>query len=285
VAPVIAKAQRPMHGRIARAAAVMFIAGVARVGAQDSSTKPAVAADSSKDPHAAQPERPTVATHAGTVAPGWFELETGVERDRLDLNATVISTPTVFKIGLASRIQLSVMGTVVRPSGGSAGLGDVAVGVKWRILEDAPILGDFAIFPAIKFPTGSAETGTTTTDASALLISSHQFGDVAMDLNVGYTHRSGDGNAAPTNATLWTASFGGPFTGPLGWVAECYGFPATSGPAGAPSFVAVLAGPTFTARPWLVFDAGVIVSMTGQELHALYAGATYNVGRMWGPRR
>src|SRR5438445_803082 len=34
------------------------------------------------DAHAAQPERPTVATHAGTVAPGWAEIEAGIEWDR-----------------------------------------------------------------------------------------------------------------------------------------------------------------------------------------------------------
>lgn len=275
-----------MRGRIARTVGVILVVAVSRVGAtQESPTRPAVVADSSRNPHTAQPERPTVATHAGTVAPGWFEIETGVERDRVDPNITVLSTPTVFKIGLAPRVQLSVLGTVVRPSGESAGLGDIAVGVKWRLVEDAPMLGDFAIFPAIKFPTGSAVTGTTTTDASVLLIASHQFGDVAMDLNVGYTHRSGNGAAAPTNATLWTASFGGPFSGRLGWVAECYGLPATSGPTGAPSFVAVLAGPTFTAQPWLVLDAGFIVPITGPQLHALYAGVTYNVGRIWGARR
>jgi hypothetical protein len=273
-----------MHRRIARAAAVIFTVSVARAGAQGSPTKPTVAADSSKDPHAAQPERPTVATHAGTVAPGWLEIETGAERDQIDPNSTALSTPTVFKIGLAPRVQLSLYGTVVRPPGGSAGLGDAAVGVKWRLVDDAPVLGDFAVLPAIKFPTGSAETGTTTTDASLLLISSHQFGDVAMDLNVGYTHRSGNGSSAPTSATLWTASFGGPFTGPLGWVAECYGLPATSGPSGAPSIVALLAGPTLTVRSWLVLDAGVIIPLTGPQPHALYAGVTYNVGRIWTPR-
>jgi hypothetical protein len=273
-----------MHRRIARAAAVIFTVSVARAGAQESPTKPAAAADSSKDPHAAQPERPTVATHAGTVAPGWLEIETGAERDRIDPNNTALSTPTVFKIGLAPRVQLSLYGTVVRPPDGSARPGDAAVGVKWRLADDAPVLGDFAILPAIKFPTGSSETGTTTTDASLLLISSHQFGDVAMDLNVGYTHRNGNGSSAPTSATLWTASFGGPFTGPLGWVAECYGLPRTSGPSGAPSIVALLAGPTLTVRSWLVLDAGVIIPVTGPQPHALYAGISYNVGRIWGPR-
>jgi hypothetical protein len=33
-----------------------------------------------------------------------------------------------------------------------------------------------------------------------------------------------------------------------------------------------------------VFDAGVIIPVTGPQPHALYAGAVYNVGRIWGLR-
>src|SRR5205814_8842252 len=92
---------------LANAIATMLVAA-ASIGAQQPDLKAGPAtADTSKDPHAAQPERPTVATHAGTVAPGWLELETGGERDRLAPSATLISTPTVFKIGLASRVHLS----------------------------------------------------------------------------------------------------------------------------------------------------------------------------------
>lgn len=245
------------------------------------SAAPAVA---TLDPHAVQPERPTVATHAGTVAPGWLEIEAGVERDRFAATPVSVFTPTVVKIGLASHAQLNVFGSVVRPPGSSAGLGDIGAGVKWRLLDDAPIVGDFAVLPSIKLPTGSAAAarGTGTTDASMLLISSHDFGAVSMDLNVGYTRRSGDGSSAPRNATLWTASFGGSAVGKLGWVAECYGYPATSGPSGQPTIVALLAGPTYLARPWLAFDTGLIVPVTGPQPHALYAGAVYNVGRLYG---
>ena len=41
---------------------------------------PTVGAD---DPRAVQPERPSVATHAGTVAPGYVEIESGIERDAI----------------------------------------------------------------------------------------------------------------------------------------------------------------------------------------------------------
>ena len=243
--------------------------------------------DTANNPRAVQPERPTVATHAGTVAPGILEIETGVERDRFAPSVIGIVTPTVFKFGIASHAQLSVFGSLARPSGSDLGLGDVGVGVKWRVVDDAPLLGDFAILPALKAPTGSLDkgTGTGTTDVSLLLISSHMLGNVAMDLNVGYTRRSGDGSNAPRDATLWTASFGGPVAGAIGWVVECYGYPATSGPAGQASIVALLAGPTDLVRPWLALDAGLIVPLRGAQPHALYAGGVYNVGRLWGSGR
>lgn len=222
-----------------------------------------------------------MATHAGTVAPGWLEIETGIEHDRFNPVIATTFTPTVFKVGLASNVQLSVSGSVVHDSS-TTGIGDFSAGVKWRLLDDAPIVGDFAVLPIIKLPTGSAAsgTGTGTTDASFVLISSHEFGALSMDINVGYTRRSGNGTNAPVNAALWTVSFGAPVAGSLGWAAECYGYPATSGPAGQASIVALLGGPTFLVREWLALDAGIIVPLTGPQPHALYAGGVYNVGHM-----
>jgi hypothetical protein len=255
----------------------------ATLGAQ----QPTAAPDSAKNPHAVQPERPTVATHAGTVAPGWLEVEAGVEFDRFGSSHSSFAsftTPIVLKFGLADRVQLGVFGSVTAPVGGSRGIGDGGFGVKWRLLDDAPVVGDFAILPSIKLPTGSfsSGTGTGTTDGSLLLISSHDFGGVAMDINVGYTRRGGDGLQAPTSSTVWTLSFGGPFTSQVGWVAELYGFPGTSA---APPIVALLTGPTFSPREWLAFDVGVIIPVDGPQPHALYAGTVFNVGQLWGKRR
>lgn len=262
--------------KIATACPLMLLLAVASVASAQTPVAPPP-----PDPHTAQPERPTVATHAGTVAPGWLEIETGGEFDRYADRSRGGSVPTLFKIGLAPRLQLSIQTPVIRPAGThSTGFGDASVGVKWRILEDAPVLGDFAVLPAIKFPSGSSATGagTGTTDVSLLLISSHQLGAVAMDLNIGVTRRSGDGQNVPRTASVWTVSFGGPAVGPVGFAAEIYGYPATSGPAGADQIVAILAGPTWTARDWLVFDAGMIVKLTGDQPRAVYAGLTWNVG-------
>ena len=236
------------------------------------------------DPHAAQPERPTVATHAGTVAPGWLEMEAGAEFDRYSDHSHGIQAPIVAKLGLAPRLQFNLQMPVVAPPGAdTTGIGDVSLGVKWRLAEDAPVVGDFAILPSVKTPTGSrdSQTGTGTTDVSLLLISSHELGPVSMDVNLGYTRRNGDGTFAPRSATLWTVAFGGPAVGQLGWAAELYGYPHTSGPAGADSIVAVLGGPTWQVRPWFVLDAGVIARIAGPQPRALYAGLVYNIGQLW----
>lgn len=231
-------------------------------------------AQDARDPHAAQPERPTVATHAGTVAPGWFEMETGVERDRVDAGASALSTPTTLKLGLASHVQLGIVLTTVRPPAPSAfGPGDAAVDVKWRLTDGAPFIGDFALQPGLKLPTGASRAGrgTGTTDASLLAISSHVIGPVALDVNLGVTRHS-DG----TDAALWTVSTGTTIDGPLAWAAEVFGYP---GFAAAPA-VGFLTGPTWTVHPWFVADLGLIVNVAGPQPPALYAGLTWNVGRL-----
>ena len=245
-----------------------------------------VSAQSSKpdsvNPRQVQPERPTVATHAGTVAPGYLETEFGAERDQFDPSTFAVQFPIVHKIGIASHAQLSVSTPFASTSAGG-GVGDWAVGVKWRLLDDAPIVGDFAIQPSIKAPTGSLQTGTgtSTTDVSFLAISSHDLHGVAMDLNAGITLCSGDRNAAPSTAYVWTASFGGSLHGNVGWVAEVFGFPGTGGPVGAKGTAGLLVGPTLQPAPWLALDAGVIIPLTGPQPHAVYLGGVYNLGKLW----
>jgi hypothetical protein len=234
------------------------------------------------NPHDAQPERPSVATHAWTVAPGWIEIEAGTEFDRYDDHAHGETAPLVAKIGLTRRTQLELQTPIVHSRGLHAAAGDLLVGVKWRAVERAPLVATLAVFPSIKFPTGSAASGagTGTTDLGVVVISSREFGAVSLDLNAGFTHRMGDDDRAPHNSSVWAASFGGPAFGPLGWVAELFGYPPTSGPSGDTAVVSVLCGPTMKVRGWLVFDAGVIVPVEGPQPKAIYAGAVYNIGHL-----
>ena len=228
-----------------------------------------------------QPERPTVATHAHTVAAGYVELEAGVQGDRYAPDSRAYGAPIVWKAGLASHVQLNVTTPAVFSANGRAsGAGDVSVGVKWRLLDQHALLGDFAVLPSVKFATGSEArgTGSGTTDVGILAISSHMFGPVAMDLNAGYTRVGRIGDATATDAALWTASFGFPVAGRLSWVAEVFGSPTIDGTS-TRSTVAVLTGPTFLVSTALNLDLGLITPVRGDMPNALYAGFVWNLGR------
>jgi hypothetical protein len=235
------------------------------------------------DPRAVQPERPTVATHAHTVATGVLEIETGFEADRFGDGSRALSIPTNAKIGLGEHVQLNLFLPATGSGVSSLGAGDVGVGLKWRVLDGNRILGDFAVLPILKWPTGdtTAGRGTGTTDASLVLISSRTIGPVSLDLNAAFTVRSGDGSRASTNASLWTISLGLPVRGALGWALEYFGYPATRGLAGAPGWTALLTGPTLVLDRALAVDAGAIVPLSGPETLALYAGLVWNAGRIW----
>ncbi len=239
------------------------------------------------DPRAVQPERPTVATHAYTVAPGYVEIEAGVQEARPQGTSQFVA-PIVVKLGIVPRLQLELQGGyenygVPGPLGSAnTGMTDVAIALKQRVLDAAPVLHDFSVQGAIKFPTGARGVGTGTTDLSLVLISSRPIGAAELDLNAGYTHRSGDGTSIPTSATLLTASFGTPIHGRVSGVAELFSFPRTGGPAGMPTAVGFLLGPTLQLMPSLVLDAGAILNVEQMGANAAYLGVTYNAGRIPG---
>ena len=232
------------------------------------------------DPRAVQPERPTVATHAHTVAPGYFEVETGVQGNRVDAGSRAYGVPTVLKVGISSHLQLNLGApAVLSGAGQQAGLGDVSVGVKWRLLDDHAVLGDFALLPAIKFPTGSLSdgTGTGTTDVGLTVIASYDVHGVAMDLNAAYTKVGVASDQSGPDAALWTASFGFPVAGRLSWVAELFGVPRIDGASQRPA-TALLTGPSFLVSPALNLDLGIIAPIHGDLPNAIYAGLVWNLG-------
>jgi hypothetical protein len=244
-----------------------------------------VAAQEPTNPREAMPERPTVATHAYAVSAGIVELETGVQWQRPTPGSGLLGGPTLFKIGLGRRLQLDIApgwAWVGQDGQRQAGLSDLVVGVKWQLAEHLPVLADFSVQPTLKIPTGSLSrgTGTGTTDVNILVISSRKLGPVSLDLNAGYTRRTGDGSNAPKDSTVWTASAGTPIVGDLQWDAEIFGYPGTSGPAGYAPIVAFLTGPVFAVHPSVVLDAGVILNITGFGGTAVYAGVTWNMGRL-----
>ena len=239
-----------------------------------------VSAQAPRNPRAAQPERPTVATHANAVAPGHVELETGAEWDRGSGGTSSWIAPVYFKLGLPDRLQLGIQQTLVQPVGANMGPADLTLAAKFQFAEGHAILADGALLAGVKFPVGAAGRTTETTDVTVMLISSRQIGSVGVDLNASYTRRSGDGSQAPRNATFAAVAAGWTLRGPLGFTAEVYGYPRTSGPAGAPTTVALLAGPMYRASESMVLDVGAIAKLAGDQPFALFLGVTWNMGSL-----
>jgi hypothetical protein len=240
---------------------------------------PAPALAQPADPHAALPERPSVATHAATVAPGWLEIEAGWERTRDNGRFGDAGLPLAVKLGLTPRSQLTIATSVSRPSAG-ASVADVSIGVKWRLTDSAPVAGAVAVLPSLNVSTGSADA-TGETAAGLLLIASRTLGAVSLDLNVGYTRRTGDGSRAPKTEALWAASLGGPLSRRVSWLGEVYGYPATAGPAGESAIVGSIVGASAAISSSIVVDIALALPVAGPESHAVLAGVVWNAGSVW----
>jgi hypothetical protein len=219
------------------------------------------------------------------VAPGYVEIEVGLQGIHPAPGSSRLDVPGLVKIGVSAHVQLDVFVDWSRTRVGQqtgSGVGDTALGLKWRVLDEAPVLGDFAVQSTVKLATGSVAqaTGTGTTDLNVLLISSHATGPLSLDVNVGYTYRSGNGSLAPKHATLWTISPAFTLFGRLGWTAEVFGYPAARGTGGHAPEVGMTTGPTLVLNPSVVIDAGAVINVWGLGANAVYVGLTWNVGRL-----
>jgi hypothetical protein len=232
-------------------------------------------AQSADDPTRARPERPTVATHAVAVATGYLEFEAGVASLRQPSGRDQSAVLTT-KLGVARHAQLTITASLTRPAGGALGADPLFAGVKWQLgtlREGRPL---FAILPGVTFANGPRSEGR---DAALSLmgIVSHAIGPVGFDLNAAATRLNGVHGRQPY---LWAASFGGQVSGPIGWGAELFG--SASETSTTPTRLLGYVG--CTLNPRTVFDAGFTAAILGAQGVEVFAGVTWNAGRVFGGR-
>lgn len=88
-----------------------------------------------------------------------YEIDASVVRDRRSAaGATTISTPALFKYGIAENIELRFAPEGFMRQGGNAGVGDSAFGIKWHTQDRDPIAGRAAVSWILHLdtPSGSA---------------------------------------------------------------------------------------------------------------------------------
>ncbi len=142
----------------------------------------------SQSPRAANPERPTVATHAYAVAPGYWELEQGFRVFGVGELSESQAWDVNLKIGVRDHVQLGVFATAIGWTDGTAGVGDLGLAVKLQggIGKGAAV----AVVPSVTLPTGNVTLGLGAGRVLGSLVGvwSQDLGAVFhTDINVGPT--------------------------------------------------------------------------------------------------
>jgi hypothetical protein len=241
---------------------------------------PARGGAQTSDPRAVQPERPSVATHAFTVAPGIVEIEAGVERAYEDGRYTGTSLPFTVKLGLAERVQLAIGGSMSWPASSDRRFDEISVGVKWRLSERAPLAGAIAVLSSVTVPAGAARASSNNT-VGVLLIASRSIAGISLDLNAGYARTIGGQVDADAKEALWAVSLGGPIAGRFGWFGELSGVRTMPADDTAAHVAGALAGATVSVSPSLVVDVAIVLPTAGADGRAVVTGLSWNVCRLW----
>jgi len=221
-------------------------------------------------PRAANPERPTVATHAYAVAPGYVELEQGLSaRGRSSLGEQT-SWDLNLKIGLTPHLQLGLFGPTYLRTDGGTGVGDLGAALKIR--DDLSRTVAVALVPALSMPTGSESNGLgagRVLGSLVAVVSAELGGGLHFDANAGPT---GIGAGTPQ----WFGSVGlSRGFGPLSVATELFAF--ADGGAG-PGQRGALGSVLVTLAEWAVLDVGGVVGLSDASLDQVFVGLTTNFG-------
>lgn len=230
-----------------------------------------------QDDITAVPNRPTVSTTAQPVQLGVLETEGGVNAasSHQDLNS-------LLKFGATSNLELRFANDPITADSGVHGFGDVSVGFKYRLTRDHDRQPSIALMYMFKAPTAGNLLGSGYPDNSLTLLVSKDVGKHHFDYNlIGNLLGAQDGwDHNLINALAWSH----PLLGRWGADAELSGVSRSS--AGLPGSAQFILSATYTARPRLVFDVGMMGRLTGPIPHAMFmAGVTYSVAELYHPGR
>jgi len=225
-----------------------------------------------QSPREANPERPTFATHAYAVAPGYVELEQGLAARGTGSLREATGWDVNLKVGVSSHVQVGLFGPVYARTPAGSGVGDLGVAMKVRT-ELSPRTA-VALVPSVTAPTGNEAHGLSAGRALGALVGvvSVDLPSVHVDVNAG---PMGIGAGAPQ----WFVSLGGSRTlGRAGLAVELFEF--TPGGAGS-RLAGVLGAFTIRLAEWAVVDAGGVAGVTAGTPDQLFVGITTNLGRLF----
>ena len=226
-----------------------------------------------QSPRQANPERPTFATHAYAVAPGYAELEQGLSARGVASLSEGTSWVVDLKFGVSRNVQVAFSGPLYSRTAEGWGIGDLGGTLKLR-RDVSPRMAAAAV-TSVTAPTGNADEGNGAGRALGALtavLSVDLPHAIHVDANAG---PQGIGAGAPQ---LFLSVAGARALGRWGVTLEVFNF--GSGGAGARN-AGVLGAITLRLAEWAVADAGGVVRTASGTPDEVFVGLTTNLGRLW----
>jgi hypothetical protein len=227
-----------------------------------------------QDELTAVPNRPTVSTPAQPVQPGVLESEWG-----LDAAASQQDINGLLKFGVSKNFELRVTNDPIIADSGTHGVGDSAVGFKYRFTQDSGYRPSFAFMYMVKVPTAGDVLGSGEVDHALTFLASKDLGKYHFDFNsvlIILGQPQGGFEHEVLNALAWSH----PLPRKWGVTAEFSG--VTSPNVFTSAAAQFLAAATYTMRPRLVLDCGMAARITGDIPSATFvAGFTYSIAGLY----
>lgn len=227
------------------------------------------------------PYRPSVSTPATLTAPGWLEVESGVQRSRDEVSRRD-SLPYTLKLAFTPDWGIRIGGdAAVREVDATgilrSGFGDTSVVIKRRFaINDASAFG---LEGSAKFATARDGLGSGHNDYGVNGIYSSDFApDWHLDVNLNATRMGDRGAGLSKVQTGWAFALSRTLSEKWGIGGELSG----THRRGAGSTSQVLVATSYSASPQLVFDAGVARGLTSASGNWTFmAGLTFLAARLF----
>jgi hypothetical protein len=228
------------------------------------------------------PYRPTVSTPAALSAPGWLEVEAGVQGSHAEDPRRRDSVPYTLKLAFTPDWGIRVGGDAFVHQVGAddttqRGIGDTSVVLKRRFaVNDASAFG---LEAAVKFPTARTGIGSGHADAGLNGIYSSDFAEKwHVDVNLTATHLGG----TPASESAWQKAWAAAFSRTLNeqWTAQA----ELSGTQrnGADRTSQGLVAASYAVSRAVVVDAGVSKGFnTASGGWSVFSGITFLAARVF----
>ena len=233
---------------------------------------------------AVTPYRPTVSTPAALSAPGWLEVESGLQAVDAGASTYRDSLPYSLKLAFSADWGVRIGGEAwvrnpIAAGDRVSGVGDTSLVLKRRFaLNDQAAFG---VEFGVTAPTAraGAHSGSGKTDYFATGIYSADFAhSLHADINVGVTQLGAADPATSRRQALWAAALQDGLSDKWGLVAELSG----TRQSGVHAPAQILAGATYSPGKRVTWDLGMVRGLTSTTpTWGVFVGTTFLVSRLF----